>query len=116
MDPRGSFTYPVSVFRIETSDGTAEAGSDYKELKETLVIDRDINSKEVTVEIIDDTIWEPDEVFFVRLCVDSDSSDCVIGNRNICTVTILNDDGEHELGYTWNNIRLLVEQFIKLSS
>ncbi|XP_052770198.1 sodium/calcium exchanger 2-like isoform X2 [Mya arenaria] len=87
---RGKLDNRVLV-RIETSDGTAEAGTDFKEIKETIVFDPNQTHKEVEIEIIDDNIWEPDEVFFVRLSVEPDTG-CTIGNRKICQVTILNDD------------------------
>ena len=79
------------VYRVETTDGTAESGSDYVEVKKTLVFDPNQDSQELEIEIVDDSVWEPDEVFFVRLSMEPDSGG-VIGKRGICQVVILNDD------------------------
>jgi solute carrier family 8 (sodium/calcium exchanger) len=47
----------------------------------------------VDIEIIDDNVWEPDEVFFVRLTMETDQV-AVLGKHPVSQVTILNDDGE----------------------
>ena len=79
-------------YRVETVDGTAEAGSDYHHIDETLVFMPGQTSKEIHVEIIDDNEYEPDEVFFVRVTMDPEEP-AIIGNKPICQVTIINDDG-----------------------
>ncbi len=84
-------------FRIETIDGTAEADKDYIPIKQTMVFEKDETLKYVDIEIIDDNEWEPDEVFFVKLSIDlSDPANkgCIVGQRAIQEVTIINDDGE----------------------
>lgn len=87
------FYQPVDCFsRVETIDGTAESGSDYVPVKKTLVFDPNQDSQELEIEIVDDSVWEPDEVFFVRLSIEPDAGG-VIGRRGICQVIILNDDG-----------------------
>ena len=57
-----------------------------------MVFEKGQTSTELDIEIIDDNIWEPDEVFFVRLSVESDEL-AEIGKRGIAQVVILNDDG-----------------------
>ncbi|KAK3092010.1 hypothetical protein FSP39_024428 [Pinctada imbricata] len=79
------------IFKVETIDGTAEAIQDYKPLKETLVFQPDETIKHIDIEIIDDNIWEPDEVFFVRVTAEPDQM-AVVGKRAITQVVILNDD------------------------
>ena len=79
---------------METYDGTAEAKSDYVPLKTTRVFEPDQTCQDVEIEIIDDNVWEPDEVFFVRLSMESDQPG-KIGKRGICQVVILNDDGRY---------------------
>ncbi|XP_060562323.1 sodium/calcium exchanger 2-like [Ruditapes philippinarum] len=79
------------VFKVETIDGTAEAGSDYKEVKKSMVFESGQTEQELEIEIVDDNIWEPDEIFFVRLSVEADEL-AEIGNRGIAQVVILNDD------------------------
>ena len=86
------------AFRVETIDGTANENTDYKPLKQVLVMEKDEGHASVDVEIIDDNEWEPDEVFFVKLCVDThdpSAATTVIGHHSICEVTIVNDDGMH---------------------
>ena len=90
-----SVTFPFFV-RIETNDGTANENTDYKPLKQSLVLEKDEAQAAVEVEIIDDNEWEPDEVFFVKLSLDStdpSTHSCIIGHHSICEVTIINDDG-----------------------
>ena len=82
--------------RIETIDGTANENTDYKPLKQSLVLEKDEAQAAVEVEIIDDNEWEPDEVFFVKLSLDPTdptTPSCIIGHHSICEVTIINDDG-----------------------
>ena len=78
---------------METFDGTAMSGEDYKPLKKTLVFERGETSQDVLIEIIDDNEWEPDEIFFVRLTVDPEEP-FVLGHKSICEVTIVDDDGK----------------------
>lgn len=86
----------LSIFRVETIDGTAEAGSDYKPMKEFVEFAVNESLREVHVEIIDDDIWEPDEFFFVKLHLPEDKKqhDVVLGKVSINQVTIINDDGK----------------------
>ena len=50
-------------------------------------------TQDLEIEIIDDNVWEPDEVFFVKLSMDPDQPG-MIGRRQITQVVILNDDGK----------------------
>ena len=83
-------------FRVETIDGTADAGSDYKPLKEYVDFAANESLREVYVEIVDDDIWEPDEFFFIKLYLPNDrkQDDVVIGKVSINQITIINDDGK----------------------
>jgi len=50
----------------------------------------------IDIVIIDDNVWEPDEVFFVKLSLDPDNEHCqgvMLGKLAIQEITILNDDG-----------------------
>lgn len=80
--------------RVETIDGTAEAGSDYKPLKEDIKFAINERLREVYIEIIDDDEWEPDEIFFVKLSLLHEHKDVVIGKMAINQITIINDDGK----------------------
>ena len=90
---------------METCDGTAEAESDYKPVKQTLTFAPNEISKEVHVEIIDDDVWEPDEFFYVKLYVEEETERVVLGKISINMVTIINDDGQLErflfLSFLW---------------
>ena len=79
---------------METIDGTAEAEKDYKPIKQTVVFEKDEAHKFLDIEIIDDNEWEPDEVFFVKLTLDTQAENALLGNISICEVTIVNDDGK----------------------
>jgi solute carrier family 8 (sodium/calcium exchanger) len=57
-----------------------------------MVFESGQTEQELEIEIVDDNIWEPDEIFFVRLSVEADEL-AEIGNRGIAQVVILNDDG-----------------------
>ncbi|XP_041363701.1 sodium/calcium exchanger 2-like [Gigantopelta aegis] len=87
------------LVRVETINGTAEAGSDYKPIKDTLVFEPNQSLKSIEVEIIDDNEWELDEVFFVKLSVTPDQP-AKVGKREICQVTILNDDDPGTFGFS----------------
>ncbi|XP_062575828.1 sodium/calcium exchanger 3-like [Saccostrea cucullata] len=79
------------IFRVETVDGTAEATSDYKAVKKTMVFEPNETLLYIDIEIIDDNVWEPDEVFFVRLSIEPEQ-EAVLGKHPVTQVTILNDD------------------------
>ena len=55
------------MIRYESIDGTATAGEDYVKVDGTLVFQPHEKKKAITVTIIDDDAWEPDETFFVKL-------------------------------------------------
>lgn len=84
------------VHRVETIDGTAEAGSDYKPLKEEITFAVNERLREVYIEIIDDDEWEPDEIFFVKLCMPHESKEAAVGKMAINQITIINDDGKNK--------------------
>ena len=80
---------------METIDGSAEAESDYKPIREQITFMPKERIKEVYVEIIDDDVWEPDEFFFVKLFLDPNEKkdNVILGKISINQVTIINDDG-----------------------
>nr|XP_055040462.1 sodium/calcium exchanger 1a isoform X3 [Misgurnus anguillicaudatus] len=62
----GDLTSTVSV-EYRTEDGTANAGSDYQFTEGVIVFKPGETEKEITVNIIDDDIFEEDEHFLVHL-------------------------------------------------
>eukprot|EP00730_Choanoeca_flexa_P019991 TRINITY_DN9773_c0_g2_i1.p1 TRINITY_DN9773_c0_g2~~TRINITY_DN9773_c0_g2_i1.p1 ORF type:complete len:841 (+),score=251.91 TRINITY_DN9773_c0_g2_i1:109-2631(+) len=72
-----------------TEDGSAVAGKDYTETSGELVFAAGEAVKFITVPIIDDDVFEPDEYFTVRLRNPTTAS---LGKLVACKVTIKNDD------------------------
>lgn len=100
----GDLTTTVSV-NYRTEDGTANSGSDYQFTEGTVVFKPGETEKEISINIIDDDIFEEDEHFLVHLSnVRVESDDAVRNETNHvdvvaelglpCTaiVTIFDDD------------------------
>ncbi|RUS70487.1 hypothetical protein EGW08_021750 [Elysia chlorotica] len=97
----GLLDVPVTV-RVETINGTAVSGEDYKPFNGLVEFKEAKNEtlREVWIEIVDDCEWEPDEFFFAKLKVESPEDDCVLGPVSICEVTIINDDEPGTLAFS----------------
>ena len=97
---------------METIDGTAEAVKDYIPVRQTVAFAPNEVLQHVDIAVVDDNEWEPDEVFFVKLSLDTDDDagaaaettvlgkrvarcKAVLGKRAIQEITILNDDGQY---------------------
>jgi uncharacterized delta-60 repeat protein len=80
----------VSVL-LETTDGSAAAGSDYQTVKKIVKFgDGEAGIRAVSVPLVADAVAEPDETFTVTL---SQPGGCAtLGARASATVTILDDD------------------------
>merc|ERR1711936_402292 len=89
--------------KVETIDGSANEGEDYVAINETLTFEPYQKEKEVSVTIVDDNQWEPDEEFFLKLALlpkdptlhaeDCDHTGAVkLGRTSIMEIKILNDD------------------------
>lgn len=89
----GKLTDQVRV-RVETIDGSAVEGEDYHAVNEILVFEPKETEKEISIAIIDDNQWEPDEEFFVKLQIVAreDGEIIKLGRTSIMEITILNDD------------------------
>ena len=84
------------AFSVETIDGTAEAGEDYKPIRQLVGFKPQESVQDIFIEIVDDDVWEPDEFFYVKLFYHPNGSseqDVIIGKVSISQVTIVNDDG-----------------------
>ncbi|KAF5280355.1 hypothetical protein FQR65_LT03164 [Abscondita terminalis] len=73
-----------------TEDGTATSGSDYVAAKGTLKFGPGEKEKRIVLEVIDDDVFEPDEHFYVRLCLAQPSGSLM--SPTLATVVILDDD------------------------
>lgn len=88
------------TFRVETIDGTAEAGEDYHKIDEVVTMTSGQRTFPLDVTIIDDNQWEPDETFFVKISLYGDQKEVKIGHKAICMVTIIDDDEPGEIEFS----------------
>lgn len=79
-------------FRLDTIDGTATAGEDYIKLAEDFEMKSGEQEKKITIHVIDDNQWEPDETFFVKLSLPEEEERAKLGSKTVALVTIINDD------------------------
>ncbi|GAB6025946.1 hypothetical protein CHUAL_011915 [Chamberlinius hualienensis] len=89
---RHGITNTAVTVRVESIDGTATEGEDYVKVDEVLKFQPEEVEKEIMVEIVNDSQWEPDEVFFLKLSIPGNSQGVVLGRVGIMEITILNDD------------------------
>jgi len=89
----GKLTTTVRV-RVETIDGSATEGEDFKAVNQVLTFLPSETEKLIEITIIDDNQWEPDEEFFVKLSLvqTDDHNDIKLGRTSIMEIMILNDD------------------------
>jgi len=73
-----------------TSDFTAQAGSDYEATNGTLVFESRETSKDILVTIMDDELYEGNEIFNISL---SNPVNAELGARRKATITIKDDEG-----------------------
>ena len=76
------------TFRVSSSNGAAEAGADFTDLQGNRTMDPGDILKFVTVQVVGDLRFEPDENFFVII---DNPTNAVLGN-SVAEVTIINDD------------------------
>lgn len=80
----------AATVKLNTSDGTATAGSDYVPLSETLTFAPGETEKTLTVQIINDDVLEPAETFHLTLSGPTGNS--TLGGQSSATLTIGDDD------------------------
>mmetsp|Transcript_12800 Transcript_12800/g.40453 ORF Transcript_12800/g.40453 Transcript_12800/m.40453 type:complete len:759 (+) Transcript_12800:158-2434(+) len=78
-----------------TTDGSAVAGEDYVATEGVLTFKSGEVNKDITIEIIDDDIPEPDTVFHVFLR--KPTGQAQLHKQNIALVKVVDDDGVDEL-------------------
>lgn len=88
------------TFRVETIDGTAEAGEDYNKIDEIITMTKNQRHLPIDLTIIDDNQWEPDETFFVKISLYGDQHNVKVGHKAICMVTIIDDDEPGEIEFS----------------
>ena len=91
----GNLDQEVKI-RVQTVDGSAVQNEDYKPINQILTFQpkEKVKEKAITIDIVDDNKWEPDELFFVKLTLipGAESEKVGLGKASILQVTILNDD------------------------
>ena len=121
VERKGKINDEVTI-KVDTIDGSADEGDDYVGIHDIFTFAPGETEITITVEIIDDDDWEPDEEFFLKIAVDPDSSNKTvkIGKKNIMTIMILNDDEPGTFGFdkrghfvkvTISSSRLLYDTF-----
>jgi len=80
-----------ATIKYNTKEGTATDGSDYVGVSGTLDFAAGETTKSISVKLIDDVEWEPDEDFFVHLS-DGGTDTVVHPELGVTRVTIVNDD------------------------
>ena len=70
----GKLNDEISV-KIDTIDGSANEGEDYVGIHGIFTFAPGQTEIEITVEIVDDDDWEPDEEFFLKITLDPNSED-----------------------------------------
>jgi subtilisin family serine protease len=90
---------------VSTSGNSATAGSDFEAVNEKVIFAEGETSKQITIALIDDTEYEGDETFSVRLANASERSN--ISSPATATVTITEDDPEPEDGGSLHWLMLL---------
>ena len=61
--------------KVDTVDGTAEEGTDYRGIHHTYLFHPGQTELAIQMEILDDDDWEPDEEFFLKITLDPNSED-----------------------------------------
>ena len=74
----------------ETHDGTATAPEDYQARSGVLTFSHEETVKTIDVPIMDDDLYEGDEVFYILLKNPSEGT--TIGPASLCAITIIDDD------------------------
>lgn len=94
-DEKGDLNVPLTVdYATEDAGGSARRWQDYIPAKGTLTFQPGESKKEILIEIIDDSVYEGDIYFYVRLLNPrSDSGREVrLGCPSLATVLLLDDD------------------------
>ncbi|MET0649770.1 MAG: Calx-beta domain-containing protein, partial [Pyrinomonadaceae bacterium] len=80
----------TSTVKYTTSDGTATAGSDYVAQSGTLTFTPGATVAEISIQLIDDKLVEPDET--VNLTLSDPTGSSTLGTPSTTTLNILNDE------------------------
>lgn len=81
---------------MESVDGSAKAGEDFVKVDEIVSFAPGETEKQVLIEILDDTKWEPEEDFFLKLSLyeKSETNLVHLGKISVMEITIVDNDSE----------------------
>ena len=86
---RGDYTTPAEV-GYTTRDGTARAGTDYTSAGGTLRFEAGETARRVIIPLLNDSVPEPPETFFVML--ENPAAPAILGRTTNSVITIQDDD------------------------
>ena len=84
---------------VKTIDAEAESPGDYIAVDQVIEFEQGTKEAEISIVIVDDEAWEPDEDFFVQL-YDVGTKQDLKGEDTRCRVTIMDDDGPGQLVFS----------------
>lgn len=90
-------------------DGEAIADEDYKAIDELITFEKNKTTAKVSIDIIDDDDWEPDENFYVEL-YDTKSGQRLPGEDTRTTITIIDDDKPGNLSFAKRIVPALISE------
>src|SRR5690606_11781080 len=84
----------AAAVQYTTSNGSAAAGQDYTASSGTLIFPPGVTTQTITIPILEDTVLEASETFFITL---SNPVNGVIQGQNTMTVTITDNENPAQL-------------------
>ena len=94
---------------VRTLSGTAKEDEDFRKLDKTIRFKKDQESTKVTITIMDNDDWEPDEEFFIEL-YDPKTGYSLQGKDCKCAITIVDDDNPGLLSFEKNEVKVLATE------
>jgi solute carrier family 8 (sodium/calcium exchanger) len=80
-------------------------------------MERGQQEKKITIHVIDDNQWEPDETFFVKLSLpEGEEIRAKLGSKTVALVTIINDDGKDYSIEDKNKSPVIFQNLVLLNS
>lgn len=85
---------------VVSRDGTATAVEDYGPVDQKIVFGPQMTEQTVSVSIVDDDQYEPDEEFYLDL-IDASEKSKISTNAKTCTIEIIDDDTPGALSFEY---------------
>ncbi len=94
---------------VRTVDGEAKEGDDYGKVDEIINFEDGQETGSVSISIVDDEDWEPDEDFYVEL-YDPHSRISLEGIDTKTTITIIDDDKPGILSFETRSVKVIAKE------